>query len=145
MLWAVSGAAQAASNPKAIALRIKCQLQGVDGTPENARRACDQSLKRLGVDQIDLYYLHRVDPQVRPTDQAWSRKILTMLPGAAYAPIVGVDTPVSDPKVKQSVHADTGGCGVRLRAPVDLPGVAPGFRSSRVRLRRAIFCLRARL
>jgi aryl-alcohol dehydrogenase-like predicted oxidoreductase len=38
--------------------------RGVDGTPENARRACDESLKRLGVDQIDLYYLHRVDPQV---------------------------------------------------------------------------------
>jgi len=38
--------------------------RGVDGTPENARRACDLSLKRLGVDQIDLYYLHRVDPQV---------------------------------------------------------------------------------
>lgn len=38
--------------------------RGVDGSPENARRACDLSLKRLGVDQIDLYYLHRVDPQV---------------------------------------------------------------------------------
>ncbi|HEV7705012.1 MAG TPA: aldo/keto reductase [Gemmatimonadaceae bacterium] len=40
------------------------QNRGVDGTPENARRACDQSLQRLGVDHIDLYYLHRVDPQV---------------------------------------------------------------------------------
>jgi aryl-alcohol dehydrogenase-like predicted oxidoreductase len=40
------------------------QSRGVDGSPENARRACDRSLKRLGVDQIDLYYLHRVDPQV---------------------------------------------------------------------------------
>ena len=40
------------------------QSRGVDGTPENARKACDVSLKRLGVDQIDLYYLHRVDPQV---------------------------------------------------------------------------------
>jgi aryl-alcohol dehydrogenase-like predicted oxidoreductase len=40
------------------------QNRGVDGTPENARHACDQSLKRLGVDHIDLYYLHRVDPQV---------------------------------------------------------------------------------
>ena len=40
------------------------QNQGVDGTPENARMACDQSLERLGVDHIDLYYLHRVDPQV---------------------------------------------------------------------------------
>src|SRR5215475_13945678 len=40
------------------------QNRGVDGTPENARHACDESLKRLGIDQIDLYYLHRVDPQV---------------------------------------------------------------------------------
>jgi aryl-alcohol dehydrogenase-like predicted oxidoreductase len=40
------------------------QNRGFDGTPENARRVCDLSLKRLGVDQIDLYYLHRVDPQV---------------------------------------------------------------------------------
>jgi aryl-alcohol dehydrogenase-like predicted oxidoreductase len=40
------------------------QNRGVDGSAENARRACDRSLKRLGVDQIDLYYLHRVDPQV---------------------------------------------------------------------------------
>ena len=40
------------------------QNRGVDGSPENARRACDESLKRLGVEQIDLYYLHRVDPLV---------------------------------------------------------------------------------
>lgn len=38
--------------------------RGVDGTPANARRACDSSLQRLGVEQIDLYYLHRVDPEV---------------------------------------------------------------------------------
>jgi aryl-alcohol dehydrogenase-like predicted oxidoreductase len=37
---------------------------GVDGSPENVRRACDLSLQRLGVEHIDLYYLHRVDPQV---------------------------------------------------------------------------------
>jgi aryl-alcohol dehydrogenase-like predicted oxidoreductase len=36
----------------------------VDGTPENARRSCDTSLERLGVQHIDLYYLHRVDPKV---------------------------------------------------------------------------------
>lgn len=37
---------------------------GLDGSPDNARRAIDGSLRRLGVDVIDLYYLHRVDPQV---------------------------------------------------------------------------------
>ena len=33
-----------------------------DGSPANVRRAIDGSLKRLGVDHVDLYYLHRVDP-----------------------------------------------------------------------------------
>jgi aryl-alcohol dehydrogenase-like predicted oxidoreductase len=37
---------------------------GTDGSPENARRACEGSLKRLGVDTIDLFYQHRVDPNV---------------------------------------------------------------------------------
>src|SRR6185437_8019446 len=40
------------------------QNRAVDGSPENAQRACDLSLQRLGVDVIDLYYLHRVDPEV---------------------------------------------------------------------------------
>jgi aryl-alcohol dehydrogenase-like predicted oxidoreductase len=37
---------------------------GVDGSPAYARQACDASLRRLGVDHIDLYYLHRPDPEV---------------------------------------------------------------------------------
>jgi aryl-alcohol dehydrogenase-like predicted oxidoreductase len=36
----------------------------VDSSPETIRRACDGSLKRLGIDTIDLYYQHRVDPKV---------------------------------------------------------------------------------
>ena len=40
------------------------QNRAVDGSPENARRSCDSSLQRLGVDVIDLFYLHRVDPRV---------------------------------------------------------------------------------
>jgi aryl-alcohol dehydrogenase-like predicted oxidoreductase len=35
-----------------------------DGTPAHIHLACDESLRRLGVDAIDLYYLHRVDPGV---------------------------------------------------------------------------------
>ncbi len=35
----------------------------IDGSPEHVREACDASLQRLGVDHIDLYYLHRVDPK----------------------------------------------------------------------------------
>ena len=37
---------------------------GTDSTPANVRRACDDSLKRLGLDVIDLFYQHRVDPGV---------------------------------------------------------------------------------
>jgi aryl-alcohol dehydrogenase-like predicted oxidoreductase len=37
---------------------------GVNGRPEYVHSACDASLQRLGVDHIDLYYQHRVDPQV---------------------------------------------------------------------------------
>jgi aryl-alcohol dehydrogenase-like predicted oxidoreductase len=39
-------------------------LLGVSGKPEYVHQACDASLKRLGVDHIDLYYQHRVDPDV---------------------------------------------------------------------------------
>jgi aryl-alcohol dehydrogenase-like predicted oxidoreductase len=39
-------------------------IRGVDSTPENVRRACDASLQRLGLETIDLYYQHRVDPNV---------------------------------------------------------------------------------
>jgi aryl-alcohol dehydrogenase-like predicted oxidoreductase len=37
--------------------------RGVDGSPEYVRKACEASLQRLGIDHIDLYYQHRVDPQ----------------------------------------------------------------------------------
>jgi len=38
--------------------------RGVNGRPEYVRASCDGSLRRLGVDHIDLYYQHRVDPSV---------------------------------------------------------------------------------
>jgi len=41
------------SNPK---------IRGVNGKPDYVKRACDASLRRLGVQHIDLYYQHRVDP-----------------------------------------------------------------------------------
>ena len=40
------------------------QMAGLDGSPANARRACEGSLKRLGIETIDLFYQHRVDPKV---------------------------------------------------------------------------------
>jgi aryl-alcohol dehydrogenase-like predicted oxidoreductase len=39
-------------------------IRGVDSSPANVRRACDASLQRLGIETIDLYYQHRVDPDV---------------------------------------------------------------------------------
>jgi aryl-alcohol dehydrogenase-like predicted oxidoreductase len=44
-----------AANPTSLA---------VDGRPERVHEACDASLRRLGIERIDLYYLHRVDPAV---------------------------------------------------------------------------------
>src|SRR5205823_10828776 len=38
-------------------------IRGLDGSPAYAKQACDASLRRLGVEAIDLYYVHRVDPQ----------------------------------------------------------------------------------
>ena len=38
-------------------------MRGVNGSPEYVRASCDASLKRLGVEHIDLYYQHRVDPK----------------------------------------------------------------------------------
>jgi aryl-alcohol dehydrogenase-like predicted oxidoreductase len=40
------------------------EYRGISGRPEYVRQACDASLARLGVDHIDLYYQHRVDPSV---------------------------------------------------------------------------------
>src|SRR5437899_8589171 len=39
-------------------------IRSVDSTPGNVLRACDASLRRLGIETIDLYYQHRVDPNV---------------------------------------------------------------------------------
>jgi len=41
---------------------VNPQVRGVNGKPDYVKKACDASLKRLGVDCIDLYYQHRVDP-----------------------------------------------------------------------------------
>jgi aryl-alcohol dehydrogenase-like predicted oxidoreductase len=48
----------------------------VDSSPENVRRACDESLSRLGIDHIDLYYQHRVDPNVPIEDTIGALKEL---------------------------------------------------------------------
>ncbi|WP_445263089.1 aldo/keto reductase [Pseudokineococcus sp. 1T1Z-3] len=44
--------------------------RSVDGRPEHVRAACEASLRRLGVEHVDLYYQHRVDPDV-PVEETW--------------------------------------------------------------------------
>jgi len=44
--------------------------KGINGRPEYVKAACDASLKRLGVDYIDLYYQHRVDRNT-PIEETW--------------------------------------------------------------------------
>jgi aryl-alcohol dehydrogenase-like predicted oxidoreductase len=53
------------------------KVRGVNGRPEYVREACEGSLKRLGIDVIDLYYQHRVDPAtpIEETVGAMSRLV----------------------------------------------------------------------
>ncbi|MGB8908153.1 MAG: aldo/keto reductase [Candidatus Cybelea sp.] len=44
--------------------RFSNGIRGVDGTPQNVKRVANESLARLGIDTIDLYYQHRRDPSV---------------------------------------------------------------------------------
>ena len=59
-----------AKRPDSVIVASKCGLFGrdgkrvVDGRPESIRAICEQSLRNLGTDRIDLYYLHRWDKTV---------------------------------------------------------------------------------
>lgn len=55
---------------KAGLVPIDATTYGRNGSPEHIRAACDASLTRLGVDTIDVYQLHRVDPAV-PVEETW--------------------------------------------------------------------------
>jgi len=50
--------------------------RGVDGSPAHVQAACEASLQRLGLDVIDLYYQHRVDPAVPVEDTVGAMKRL---------------------------------------------------------------------
>lgn len=52
------------------------KMAGMDSRPEHIREVCDASLKRLGIEQIDLLYQHRVDPNVPIEDVAGAVKAL---------------------------------------------------------------------
>jgi aryl-alcohol dehydrogenase-like predicted oxidoreductase len=56
----------------------------VDGSPEHVRVSIDGSLRRLGVDHVDLYQLHRVDPEV-PLEDTWGAMAEVVSAGKARA------------------------------------------------------------
>ena len=47
-----------------IVRNLETNERGINGSPEYVKKSCNDSLKRLGFDYIDLYYQHRVDPNV---------------------------------------------------------------------------------
>jgi aryl-alcohol dehydrogenase-like predicted oxidoreductase len=55
-----------------------------DGRPEHVREGIDASLQRLGVDDVDLYQLHRVDPEV-PLEETWGAMAEVVAAGKARA------------------------------------------------------------
>jgi len=57
---------------------------GISGRPEYVRQACDDSLRRLGVDHIDLYYQHRVDPNTPIEDTVGAMKELVQAGKVRY-------------------------------------------------------------
>jgi aryl-alcohol dehydrogenase-like predicted oxidoreductase len=66
---------------------------GRDGRPEHIRDACDGSLERLGIDVIDLYYLHRIDPKV-PVEETW--RAMAGLVSAGKVRYLGISEPSVD-------------------------------------------------
>lgn len=71
-----------------------------NGKPEHLRSACDGSLRRLRLDRIDLYQLHRIDPKVPAEDQLGTLKDLQ-----AQGKIKHIG--LSEVSVKQIQHAQT--------------------------------------
>ena len=52
------------------------------------------------------------------TDAAWSSSLVATIPGATYAPILGVDAPVAEPAMKRELHMTTGACAVDMESHV---------------------------
>ncbi|MER6101764.1 aldo/keto reductase [Streptomyces sp. NPDC001832] len=73
-----------------------------DGRPEHLRGACEASLRRLGVDHVDLYQLHRVDPDV-PVEESWGALAELVREGKVRA--LGLsEASVEDIRRAQAVH-----------------------------------------
>jgi aryl-alcohol dehydrogenase-like predicted oxidoreductase len=73
---------------------------GISGKPEYVRQACDNSLERLGVDHVDLYYQHRVDPEVPIEDTVGA---MSQLVEAGKARYIGLSE--AGPQTIRRAHA----------------------------------------
>src|SRR5215813_496228 len=73
-----------------------------NGRPEHVRESIDASLRRLGTDHVDLYQLHRVDPQV-PLEETWGAMAETVAAGKARH--IGLsEVTVAEIRRAQAVH-----------------------------------------
>ncbi|MEU9330769.1 aldo/keto reductase [Streptomyces canus] len=80
-------------------------VMGLNNRPEHIRRSIDESLRRLGTDHVDLYYLHRTDPQV-PIEESVGALAETVAAGKARA--IGLsEVSVEQIQRAQSVHPIT--------------------------------------
>jgi aryl-alcohol dehydrogenase-like predicted oxidoreductase len=76
---------------------------GRDGSPSHIRDGIDASLRRLGVDDVDLYQLHRVDPEV-PLEETWGAMAETV--GAGKARAIGMsEVSVAELDRAQAIHS----------------------------------------
>jgi len=90
------GIAGATRNPKG-GLTLK-----IDGSPEYVKKACDASLKRLGIDCIDLYYQHRLDPKVDIEDTVGAMADLVT---AGKVRFLGLSEASADPDLIRRANA----------------------------------------
>ncbi|KAI4369650.1 hypothetical protein MLD38_018071 [Melastoma candidum] len=86
-------------------VRLKGNRVGVDGSPQYARKCCEASLKRLGVDYIDLFYPHKVDTSLPIEDTMGELKKLVEEGKVRY---VGLSDPSIDTiKRAHAIHPIT--------------------------------------
>nr|MDT0664169.1 aldo/keto reductase [Micromonospora sp. DSM 115978] len=79
----------------------------LNSRPEYVRKACDASLRRLGIDHIDLYYQHRVDPTV-PVEETWGA--LSQLVAAGKVRHLGISEAAPDTvRRAHAIHPVTAG------------------------------------
>ncbi len=79
--------------------------RALDGRPEHIRASIDGSLRRLGTDHVDLYQLHRIDPQV-PLEESWGAMAEAVAAGKARH--IGLsEVTVDELERAQAVHPVT--------------------------------------